>query len=150
MRRLDGSTRQDTYEYITAKGEHITLIIGVDGVTEEDVRVLRALDREGWNRDRAETRRHISLDKLGLLMALDKTDLLRCDVDDPAGHTEARAVVSDMLRLLSSEQQGLLLMLTSGWSVPDVAREQGVSPSAIWHRLRHIRQRIKNNKESFE
>ena len=108
-------------------------------VTEDQAFALADLDREEYNNDRANTRRNISLE-----MAME-------DEGRQFGSTSCweQALSADnvntMLTGLSDEQAALIrAVFIDGITVCDIARQQGVSQSAITQRLQTAKKKIKN------
>lgn len=147
MDRRKKKTDFSTYTWVSATEICTTIRAGEDGISEEDIRLLRELDREGGNRERAETRRHVSLDKIAQAIDLSKTPLLRSPNDGPSDIAEQRMAIQALQDELTFDQKELLDMLLAGWSVPDIARLEGVTASAIWQRIKHIRYRLEKTME---
>ena len=110
-------------------------------VSEELGRAIAEMTHRAALKERAETRRHVSLDRLteaGVLLpdsadvealavlALDKTALIRA------------------LERLQPQQRYLVQMVFfERSSIADIAREEGVLPATVSHRLERIYQKLK-------
>ena len=108
-------------------------------VTEDQAFALADLDRLEYNNDHANTRRHISLE-----MAMEDEGMQFGSV---ACWEQARSAnnVNTMLRGLTDEQASLIrAVFIDGITICDIARQQGVSQSAITQRLQTAKKKIKN------
>ena len=105
--------------------------------------LLVDFDRQEYNNDHKETRRHVSLD------GMDYEGALFASPDDPAAEVLKREELARLLRAmeaLSPDQRELVRRVYfENQKIVDIAREQGVSHAAIHDRLKRIYQRIKNN-----
>ena len=108
-------------------------------VTEDQSFALTDLDRLEYNNDHTNTRRHISLE-----MAMEDEGMQFGSV---ACWEQARSAdnVNTMLRGLTDEQASLIrAVFIDGITICDIARQQGVSQSAITQRLQTAKKKIKN------
>ena len=108
-------------------------------VTEDQAFALTDLDRLEYNNDHTNTRRHISLE-----MAMEDEGMQFCSV---ACWEQALSAdnVNTMLTGLTDEQASLIRsVFIDGITVCDIARQQGVSQSAITQRLQTAKKKIKN------
>ncbi len=105
--------------------------------------LLMDFDRQEYNNDHKETRRHVSLD------GMDYEGALFASPADPAAEVLKREETARLLRAmesLSPDQRELVRRVYfENQRIVDIAREQGVSRAAIHDRLKRIYQRIKNN-----
>ena len=112
-------------------------------VSEEWNNILIDLDRQEYNNTHAETRRHWSLEALNL----DDT-FIPSDVDlegDVLGPDENDAVMSALRKLKPAQSDLLKAIYIEGITVNEYAERNGVTQSAISHRL----QTAKNNFQKF-
>ena len=108
-------------------------------VTEDQAFALADLDRLEYNNDHANTRRHISLD-----MAMEDEGM---QFGSTSCWEQALSAdnVNTMLTGLSDEQAALIrAVFIDGITVCDIAKQQGVSQSAITQRLQTAKKKIKN------
>jgi len=114
---------------------------------------IQAIDHQANLKDRAETRRHHSIEQLGeqgnhfadpksniaALIELKETIAeLRSDLE------KLRAVIHS----LQPQQQELVKQIYfEGKSMAEIARTEGVTPKAIQDRMNKIKNRIRNNFE---
>ena len=126
------------YEFTTGEVSEIE-------VSEELGRVIEEMTHQAALRDRAETRRHVSLNKLleaGVPLA-----------DDICVETLAEraidhaALLHAMEQLLPQQKELLLKVYFEGRSYADVARDEGVDRSAIRKRMLRIFDKIRKNME---
>lgn len=123
------------------KYEFATETVEVE-VSEKDANIIVELDRQEYNINHKETRRHCSLDAFNLDDALFPSD------DD----VEAEVTAKDEYRrlyaaiaLLEPQQQELVRkVFFENRKIVDIASEDGVSEAAIRNRLKKITQRLKN------
>ena len=108
-------------------------------VTEDQAFALADLDRLEYNNDHANTRRHISLE-----MAMEDEGM---QFGSTSCWEQALSAdnVNTMLTGLSDEQAALIrAVFIDGITVCDIAKQQGVSQSAITQRLQTAKKKIKN------
>ena len=103
--------------------------------------LLVECDRQAYNNDHKETRRHVSLD------GMDYEGALFAAADDPAGEA-LRALELDRLReamaALSPKQRELVLKVYfNEESIAAIARAEGVDESSVRERLRWIYKKLK-------
>ena len=125
-----------SYEFVTGEISEVE----VDDALGE---LLLDFDRQQYNNDHKETRRHVSLD------GMDYEGELFASADDTEGAAERR---EDMARLfsameaLSPAQRGLVeKVYFEGRKITDIAREEGVSHVAIVRRLNRIFEKLRKN-----
>ena len=126
------------YEFATGEVSEIE-------VSEELGRVIEEMTHQAALRDRAETRRHISLDKLleaGLPLADDN-----CVETLAERAIDRAALLHAMEQLLPQQKELLLKVYFEGRSYADVARDEGVDRSAIRKRMLRIFEKIRKNME---
>ena len=123
-----------TYEFVTGE------ISGVE-VDERLGGMLLDLDRQQYNNDKKETRRHVSLD------GMDYEGELFVSAEDTEGEAERR---EDMARLYSamealspSQRELVKKVYFEERKITDIAREEGVDKSAVSHRLERIHKKLK-------
>lgn len=110
-------------------------------VEEEWAAVVRDLDREEYNSDHRETRRHCSLDALNLDDAYLPSDT---DVEAEVAELMENERLFAALSTLEPEQQSLIRRVyLSGEKIVDIAAKEGVSTTAIQNRLKKIYARLK-------
>ncbi len=103
--------------------------------------LLVECDRQAYNNDHKETRRHVSLD------GMDYEGALFATADDPAWEA-LRALELDRLRealaALSPKQRELVLKVYfNEESIAAIARAEGVDESSVRERLRWIHKKLK-------
>ena len=126
------------YEFATGEVSEIE-------VSEEFGRVIEEMTHQAALRDRAETRRHVSLDKLleaGLPLADDN-----CVETLAERAIDRAALLHAMEQLLPQQKELLLKVYFEGRSYADVARDEGVDRSAIRKRMLRIFEKIRKNME---
>ena len=105
--------------------------------------LLVELDRQEYNNDHRETRRHMSLD------GMDYEGALFAAPDDPAAELvwkEDATRLRQAMEALSPDQRELVRRVYfENEKITDIAREEGVSHAAIHDRLKRIYQKLKNN-----
>ena len=125
-----------TYEFVTGE------VSGVE-VDEHLGGMLLDLDRQQYNNDQKETRRHFSLNGLyyeGDLFASAE------DTEGEAEHREDMARLYSAMEALSPSQRELMKKVYfEERKITDIAREEGVSHVAVHDRLERIYKKIKNN-----
>ena len=124
-----------TYEFVTGEISEVEVDESLGGM-------LLDLDRQQYNNDHKETRRHVSLD------GMDYEGELFVSAEDTEGETERR---EDMARLfsamevLSPDQRELVeKVYFEERKITDIAHEEGVDKSAVSHRLERIHKKLKN------
>lgn len=126
------------YEFATGEVSEIE-------VSEELGRLIEEMTHQAALRDRAETRRHVSLDKLleaGLPLADDNC------VETLAERTiDHAALLHAMEQLLPQQKELLLKVYFEGRSYANVARDEGVDRIAIRKRMLRIFDKIRKNME---
>ena len=104
--------------------------------------LLVELDRQAYNNDHKETRRHTSLD------GMEYEGALFASPDDPAAELvrkEDAARLRQAMEALSPAQRELVLKVYfEGRSYASIAREEKVDESAIRDRIRRIHKKMKN------
>ena len=123
-----------TYEFVTGE------VSGVE-VDEHLGGMLLDLDRQQYNNDQKETRRHVSLD------SMDYEGELFASAEDTEGEAVRR---EDMARLYSamealspSQRELVEKVYFEERKITDIAREEGVDKSAVSHRLERIHKKLK-------
>ncbi len=110
-------------------------------VSDELGELLLGLDRQEYNNDHRETRRHVSLDGMdyeGALFAADG------DTADQAALNMELDSLRRAMVVLSPRQRDLVRKVYfEGRSIAAVAREEKVDESSVRERLRHIYKKLK-------
>ena len=123
-----------TYEFVTGE-------ISEAEVDERLGGMLLDLDRQQYNNDKKETRRHVSL------AGMDYEGELFVSAEDTEGEAVRRedmAWLYSAMEILSPAQRELLeKVYFEERKITDIAREEGVSEAAIRNRLKKIYSRLK-------
>lgn len=124
-----------TYKFVT--GEVVEIEVS-EGIGEVSI----ALDKDVYNSDRRETRRHSSLEELREQGAQLGDDV---DVSFFIEQQEISEALHDALHILSPQQRKLVReVFFKERTIVDIARAEGVSESAIRDRLKRIYKKMKN------
>ena len=125
-----------TYEFVTGEISEVEVDESLGGM-------LLDLDRQQYNNDQKETRRHVSLDGMdyeGELFVSAE------DTERAVEHREDMARLYSAMEILSHEQRELVeKVYFEERKITDIAREEGVSHVAVRDRLERIYKKIKNN-----
>ena len=125
-----------TYEFVTGEVSEVEVDESLRGM-------LLDLDRQQYNNDQKETRRHVSLDSMdyeGELFASAE------DTERAVEHREDMARLYSAMEFLSPSQRELVeKVYFEERKITDIAREEGVSHVAVRDRLERIYKKIKNN-----
>ena len=123
-----------SYEFVTGEVSEVEVDERLGGM-------LLDLDRQQYNNDQKETRRHVSLD------GMDYEGEMFVSAEDTEREAERR---EDMARLfsameaLSPAQRELVeKVYFEERKITDIAREEGVDKSAVSHRLDRIHKKLK-------
>ena len=123
-----------TYEFVTGEISEVEVDERLGGM-------LLDLDRQQYNNEQKETRRHVSLD------GMDYEGELFVSAEDTEGEAERR---EDMARLYSamealspSQRELVEKVYFEERKITDIAREEGVDKSAVSHRLERIHKKLK-------
>ncbi|MDF2568670.1 MAG: sigma70-ECF: polymerase sigma factor, sigma-70 family [Sporomusa sp.] len=124
------------YEFLTGEAVEIE-------VSEAIGKVLIGIDKEAQNSDRRESRRHNSIDafaELGVQFATADEELVAS-----IEARETKEALRQALDKLLPQQRKLLQIIYFGdqQTIADVAREEGVTVSAISHRLDLIYKKLR-------
>lgn len=112
-------------------------------VEEKWATIVLDLDREEYNDNHRETRRHCSLDALNLDDALLPSDV---DVFEAVADAEGKRNLYQAINKLSPQQRKLIWRIYfQGEHPADIARELGVSKTAIHNRLQRIFCQLQKN-----
>lgn len=137
--RLPGSERRTAemkirYEFVNGEVSEIEVDEGLG-------ELLIDFDRQQYNNDHKETRRHLSLDGMdyeGELFASAE------DTERELLRREDAARLMEAMKALSPSQRELALKVYfNGRSSASIAAEEGVDKSAISHRLERIHKKLK-------
>ena len=124
------------YEFVTGEFSEIE----VDDSLGE---LLVDFDRQQYNNDHKETRRHVSLD------GMEYEGELFASVADTADEVERREELAQLMRAMEalspSQRELVQKIFFENQKIVDIAREEGVSHAAIHDRLKRIYKKIKNN-----
>ena len=110
-------------------------------VSEELGAIILEMDREEYNNDHTETRRHCSIDALNL-----NHTYLHSEVDPETAllEKEARTELYDALRQLSPNQRGLIRQLyVERLPYANIAAVKSVDESAVRHAAKRALKKIK-------
>lgn len=122
------------YEFATGEVSEIE-------VSEELGRAMAEITHKAALRDRAETRRHASLERLleaGFPFADDMS------VEALAEQAIDRAALFRAIEQLEPQQRRLLEQVYfEGYSIASIARAEGVHPATVSHRLERIYRKLK-------
>ena len=122
------------YEFVNGEVSEIEVDEGLG-------ELLVDFDRQQYNNDHKETRRHVSLD------GMDYEGELFASAEDTEGELlrrEDTARLMEAMEALSPSQRELLLkVFFNGRSLVSIAAEEGVDKSAISHRLERIHKKLK-------
>ena len=112
-------------------------------VEEKWATIVLDLDREEYNDNHRETRRHCSLDALNLDDSLLTSDM---DVFEAVADAEGKRNLYQAIEKLSPQQKELIgRIYFQGEHPADIARELGVSKTAIHNRLQRIFCQLQKN-----
>ena len=132
--RKENGKMKIKYEFVNGE----TSEIEVDDSLGE---LLVDFDRQQYNNDHKETRRHVSLD------GMDYEGELFASAEDTAGEAERREdtarLLSAMEALSPAQQELVLKVYFNGRSCASIAAEEGVDKSAISHRLERIYKKLR-------
>lgn len=124
------------YEFVNGEFSEIE-------VDESLGELLVDFERQEYNNDHKETRRHTSLDSMdyeGELFAA------AADTADEAARRDEAARLMQAIEALSPSQRELVRRVYfENEKIVDIAREEGVSHVAILDRLKRIYKKLKNN-----
>lgn len=125
-----------TYEFVTGEISEVEVDESLGGM-------LLDLDRQQYNNDHKETRRHVSLDGMdyeGELFASAE------DTERELLRREDTARLMEAMKALSPSQRELVLKVYfNGRSLVSIAAEEGVSHVAIVRRLNRIYEKLRKN-----
>jgi RNA polymerase sigma factor (sigma-70 family) len=123
-----------TYRFVT--GEEVTIKI-----EQDELALLRELDRLDYNTHQKETRRHVSLDAAGV------SDIPDEKSPDPASALDVaedmRALMQALMRLSRERRELLRAVFDADTPIVEIARKEGVSQSAISHRIMLLKKKLK-------
>ena len=125
-----------TYEFVTGEVSEVEVDERLGGM-------LLDLDRQQYNNDQKETRRHVSLDSVdyeGELFASAE------DTERAVEHREDVARLYSAMEILSPSQRELVKKVYfEERKITDIACEEGVSHVAIIRRLNRIYEKLRKN-----
>ena len=111
-------------------------------VSEEWGAILVDLDRQEYNNDHAQSRRHCSLDALNvdgnLIPADENMEQTLIDAEEKERLTEA------ITRLEPRQQRLIQQVFFEGRKYTDIAREEGIDRSAASHAMQRAINKLKN------
>lgn len=112
-------------------------------VEEKWATIVLDLDREEYNDNHRETRRHCSLDAMNVDDTLLPSDV---DVFEAVADAEGKRNLHQAIEKLSPQQKELIgRIYFQGEHPADIARELGVSKTAIHNRLQRIFCQLQKN-----
>jgi RNA polymerase sigma factor (sigma-70 family) len=123
------------YEFVTGE------IIELD-VTEDIGEIVIEIERDTYNSNRRETRRHNSLEEMnnqGLQFKDNEADIL--SIVEEKETNEGLYNVLD--KLLPQQKELIFKVFFKDMSIIDIARSEGVSEAAIRNRLKKIYKKLK-------
>ena len=110
-------------------------------VTEEWADVIKELDRQEYNSNHRETRRHISLNT-----GMDRSDWLRSIESDPycqyETNVQARRIRKAVSRLTSDQKHLIQKRFLEEMSAEDYAAECNVNSESVYQRTQTIRRQL--------
>ena len=125
-----------TYEFVTGEISEVEVDERLGGM-------LLDLDRQQYNNDQKETRRHVSLD------GMDYEGELFASAEDTEGEAERR---EDMARLYSamealspSQRELVKKIYFEERKITDIAREEGVSKQSVHERVQRALKKLEKN-----
>ena len=125
-----------TYEFVTGEISEVEVDESLGGM-------LLDLDRQQYNNDQKETRRHVSLD------GMDYEGELFVSAEDTEGEAERR---EDMARLYSamealspSQRELVKKIYFEERKITDIAREEGVSKQSVHERVQRAIKKLEKN-----
>ena len=125
-----------TYEFVTGEVSEVEVDEHLGGM-------LLDLDRQQYNNDQKETRRHFSLNGLyyeGDLFASAE------DTEGEAEHREDMARLYSAMEALSPSQRELVeKVYFEGRKITDIAREEGVTKQSVHERVERALKKLKKN-----
>ncbi len=111
-------------------------------VTEEWADVIKELDRQEYNSNHRETRRHTSLNT-----GMDRSDWLRSIESDPycqyETNVQARRIRKAVSRLTSDQKHLIQKRFLEEMSAEDYAAECNVNSESVYQRTQTIRKHLK-------
>lgn len=123
------------------KYEFVTETVEVE-VSAEIAELIKECDREEYNNNHKETRRHTTLDN-----GVDDYEWLSCDDYNPITITETELEakkIRDAFSTLTEAQKDLIQkVFIEGMSINDYANLCNVDQSAVSHRIKTIRNKLK-------
>lgn len=125
------------YHYHFSNGETVSIEIPNDWGE-----ILIDLDRQEYNNDHRETRRHYSLEGKvyeGMDYAVEDSDLEALF----AGPTDEERLRAAIQKLDANQREMVQAIYFEGVSVNDYAARMGVTQSAISHRLQTVKKKLK-------
>lgn len=110
-------------------------------VEEQWATVIADLDRQDYNVNHKETRRHCSLDAFNLDDSLFPSD---SNVEGVLLDAEDKKRLYNAIKVLSQEQQSIIKSIYfNGVSISTYAKKNGVSQPAVTQRLQTIKKKMK-------
>ena len=127
-----------TYEFATGNKEI--------KISEEWMNVLEELDREEYNINKKETRRHLMLDlsKDGTAWTIDDIDPEETIIEI----IDSRKEIDSIMLLLNEKQRELVRKVCiEGVHISEYAKSEGISRTSAIRRLQTIRKKLKKGSE---
>ncbi len=124
-----------TYKFVTGE------VVEID-VPEAFAKISATIDRDIYNNNRRETRRHYSID------AMQEEGLQTIDLSiDIEAAVEEQEMSQDLhkalMELLPQQRELIHKIFYEGMSIAQIARDDGVSESAIRDRINRIYKKLK-------
>ena len=124
-----------TYVYNFADGSSTTLVFnsdGISGINSSWLSELQELDRQEYNNNHTQTRRHCSLE------AQDPEGMGGYYEGDNMQRVQLSLEVDEFLSALPRDLEVIARLLYAGFSAADIARQQGVNRSTICRKIKKI------------
>lgn len=125
------------YTYYTQTGP-----VNVD-VDEKWMEVLKEMDREEYNANQKETRRHVELD-----ISRDKSQWLDNNeepIEDTICRLETAEALDEAIATLTAKQRDVFMAVQFyGLSIGEVAKVKGISKQAVAKSLAQAKRKLKN------
>ena len=124
-----------TYVYNFADGSSTTLVFnsdGISGINSSWLSELQELDRQEYNNNHTQTRRHCSLE------AQDPEGMGGYYEGDNMDRVQFNLEVKEFLSALPKDLEEIACLLYEGFSAAEIARLQGVNRSTISRKIKKI------------
>lgn len=112
-------------------------------VDEKWLEILREMDREEYNSNQKETRRHVELD-----ISRDKSQWLDNNeepIEDTICRLETAEALDEAIATLTAKQRDVFMAIQFyGFSIGEVAEVKGISKQAVAKSLAQAKRKLKN------